>query len=182
MEQLSWRRRCHRPSDRSIANTLMKKSAPVLCCFSLLIGVKLLAEPGRIVLFNGTSSAGKSSLAEVLIRDPEIKFEVVSFDDFYHSYREKHGITRFKPGEYQDFLVSLYRHAKARSEAGRNVIIDTVEFDAGRDRYCEILDCARVTKAIVYCPLDHILRRIERRNSSGDLNGRRPVLLSFQQF
>jgi chloramphenicol 3-O-phosphotransferase len=161
---------------------VMKKSAPILFCFSLLVGINLLAEPGRIVLLNGTSSAGKSSLAEVLIRDSKIKYEVVSFDDFYHSYRKKHGITQFKPQEYQDFLVSLYRDAKARSGAGRNVIIDTVEFDRGRDAYCEIIDCSKVIKAIVYCPLDSILKRIERRNGSGDPNGRRPVLLSFQQF
>src|SRR5438045_2641526 len=42
--------------------------------------------------------------------------------------------------------------------------------------------CLSLLKAIVYCPLDSILKRIERRNGSGDPNGRRPVLLSFQQF
>ena len=63
----------------------MKKSAPVLFCLSLLVGVNLLAEPGRIVLFNGTSSAGNSSLAEVVVQDSKTRFELVSFDDFYHS-------------------------------------------------------------------------------------------------
>jgi chloramphenicol 3-O-phosphotransferase len=136
--------------------------------------VNLLAEPGKIVLFNGTSSAGKSSLAEVVVRDSQTKFEVVSFDDFYHrSHREK---------QWEDFRISLYRHAKAQSEAGRNIIIDTVEFDLAYDQYCKILNCSNVVKAIVYCPLDQILRRIDRRNSADDPAGRRPVLLAFQQF
>jgi chloramphenicol 3-O-phosphotransferase len=160
----------------------MTKSAPVLFCFSLLAAVDLLAEPGKIVLFNGTSSAGKSSLAEVVVQDSKTKFEVVSFDDFHRSYREKRGITLFKREQYEDFRTSLYRHAKAQSEAGRNIIIDTVEFDLAYDRYCEILDCPRVIKAIVYCPLEHILKRIDRRNSADDPAGRRPVLLAFRQF
>jgi chloramphenicol 3-O phosphotransferase len=141
-----------------------------------------VAEPGKIVLLNGTSSAGKTSLAEVVIRDSETRFEVVSFDDFYRSYPEKHGITRFNREQYEDLRVSLYRYAKSQSEAGRNIIIDTVEFDLAYDRYCEILDCPKVIKAIVYCPLEHILKRIDRRNSADAPAGRRPVLLAFQQF
>lgn len=147
-----------------------------------IAGVNLLAEPGRIVLFNGTSSAGKSSLAEVAVQDSKTKFEVVSFDDFHRSYREKHGVTRLNREQWEDFRISLYRHAKAQSESGRNIIIDTVEFDVAYDRYCEILNCSNVVKAIVYCPLDQILKRIDRRNSADDPAGRRPVLLSFQQF
>jgi chloramphenicol 3-O-phosphotransferase len=165
-----------------LQTALMKKSASVLLCFSFLAAVNLLAEPGKIVLSNGTSSAGKSSLAEVVVRDSKTKYKVVSFDDFHRSYREKHGITRFNREQYEDFRISLYRHAKAQSEAGRNIIIDTVEFDLAYDRYCEILDCPRVINAIVYCPLEHLLKRIDRRNSAEDPSGRRPVLLAFQQF
>jgi chloramphenicol 3-O-phosphotransferase len=154
----------------------------ILFCFSLLSAVNLLAEPGRIVLFNGTSSAGKSSLAEVVVQESKTKFEVVSFDDFHRSYREKLGTTRLEREQREDFRTALYRHARTQSDAGRNIIIDTVEFDVAYDRYCEILNCSNVVKAIVYCPLDQILRRIDRRNSSGDPAGRRPVLLAFQQF
>jgi len=159
-----------------------KQSAAVLFCFSFLAGVNLLAEPGRIVLFNGTSSAGKSSLAEVVVRESKTKFEVVSFDDFHRSYRQNHGITRLNREQWEGFRISLYRHAKAQSEAGRNIIIDTVEFDVAYDQYCKILNCSNVVKAIVYCPLDQILTRIDRRNNANDPAGRRPVLLAFQQF
>src|SRR6187399_251206 len=113
----------------------MKASVPVLICFSFLAVVNLMAEPGQIVLFNGTSSAGKSSLAEVVVTDSQTKFEVVSFDVYYRSYREKHGIARLNREQAEDFRISLYRHAKAQSEAGRNIIIDTVEFDVAYDEY-----------------------------------------------
>ena len=141
-----------------------------------------LAGPGNIVLFNGTSSAGKSSLAEVMVQESKTKYEVVSFDDFRRSYLKEHGLTGLNRKQSTDFLESLYRHAKTQSEAGRNVIIDTVEFDLGYDKYCEILNCPKVIKAIVYCPLDSILKRIDARNSADEPSGRRPVLLSFQQF
>jgi chloramphenicol 3-O-phosphotransferase len=157
------------------------KTLPALSLV-FLSGLTLAAEQGRIVLFNGTSSAGKSSLAEVLVAESPRKFEVVSFDDVYHSYRKEHGITRFNPQQYRQFLTALYRRARSRADAGRNVIIDTVEFDLDYDRYCEILNCSNVVKAIVYCPLDQILPRIDRRNSADDPSGRRPVLLAFQQF
>ena len=151
-------------------------------CFSLLAWINVVAAPGRIVLLNGTSSAGKSSLAEVLVQESSTKYEVVSFDDFHRSYREQNAVSQLNRDQYRDFRMALYRHVKAQSDAGRNVIIDTVEFELAYDKYCEILDCSKVIKTIVYCPLDHILKRIDRRNSAEGTNGRRPVLLAFQQF
>ena len=158
----------------------MKTVAAV--CLSFLTWLHVLAEPGHIVLLNGTSSAGKSSLAEVMVEHSTNKYEVVSFDNFYRTYREKRHVTRLNGEQYRDFLLSLYRQAKEQSVAGKNVIIDTVEFDRGYEEYCDILDCPNVIKAIVYCPLQDILKRVEKRNNSGDPSNRRPALLSFQQF
>ena len=149
------------------------------CLFAL---VNARAAPGVVVLFNGTSSAGKSSLAEAMIKESKTPYEVVSFDGFLQSYREKHPRTRLGNTQYRDVMVSMYQHVKEQSKAGTNIIIDTVEFDVDYDRYCAILDCTKVIKAIVYCPLQHILQRVEKRNSSNDPSNRRPVLLSFQQF
>ena len=157
------------------------KTLPILC-LSLFAWFNVLAAPGQIILFNGTSSAGKSSLAEVMVSESKTRYEVVSFDDYLRSYREKLRVARLNGEQYEDFLPSLYRHVRQQSEAGKNIIIDTVEFDRASDRYCDILNCSNVIKAVVYCPLQHILKRIEKRNSSGNPSSRRPVLLSFQQF
>ena len=153
-----------------------------IVCLVLLAGLTALAAPGEIILLNGTSSAGKSSLAEVLVATSRLKYEVVSFDDFYHDFQAKHHVSRLSGEQFQDFLTSLYRHARRRSDSGRNVIIDTVEFDRGRDLYCDILVCSNVTMAVVYCPLQDMLKRVERRNNSGDPLNHRAVLLCFQQF
>lgn len=157
------------------------KALPAVC-FSLFAWLHVHAAPGHIILFNGTSSAGKSSLAEVMVEQSTNKYAVVSFDDFHRSYRAQRRVTRLIGDQHKDFLLSFYRHAKGQSEAGTNVIIDTVEFDRAYDTYCGILDCPNVIKAIVYCPPQHLLKRIEKRNDSGIPSNRRPVLLSFQQF
>ena len=156
--------------------------AVAMFCSNVFASAIVWAAPGAIILLNGTSSAGKSSLAEVMVQESKTGFEVVSFDDFNRSYREERGITRFNPQQYRDFLIALYQHGRNRSDAGSNVIIDTVEFDLAYERYCEILNCSNVVKAIVYCPLEHLLKRIDRRNSAYQFSGRRPVLLAFQQF
>ena len=141
------------------------KAVAVFClCVSASLAVR--AAPGTIILFNGTSSAGKSSLADVMIRESEQKYEVLSYDDFLRSYRQERGITWLNPEQYRDFLLSLYRHARNRSDAGTNVIIDTVEFDLAYEKYCELLNCSNVIKTIVYCPLEPLLKRIDRRNSA----------------
>lgn len=153
-----------------------------LICLSFLAALQMLAAPGRIVLLNGTSSAGKSSLAEAMVQESKTKYDIISFDEFRRTYEEKHRLTRWGYKEYNDVMVGLYRQAKAEADAGKNIIIDTVEFDRGYDTYCEILDCPKVIKAIVYCPPEHLLKRIEKRNGAGVPSNRRPVLLSFDQF
>jgi len=147
-----------------------------------LTWLNALAGVGNIILLNGTSSAGKSSLSDVMVAESRARYEVVSFDDFYHAYQAKHQLSRLNSEQHQEFLLGLYHHARAQSELGRNVIIDTVEFDRAYDRYCGILNCSNVVKAVVYCPLQDILKRVERRNNSGDPSNRRAVLLCFQQF
>jgi chloramphenicol 3-O-phosphotransferase len=100
-------------------------NAPVLFCFSFLAGGNLLAESGKIVLFNGTSSAGKSSLAEIVVRDSETKFEVVSFDDFHRSYREKHGITRFNQEYIKAFEIDKDREVVVVAKGKYDLVLDT---------------------------------------------------------
>jgi chloramphenicol 3-O phosphotransferase len=157
-------------------------NALLLVWLSLFAALPLLAAQGTIVLLNGTSSAGKSSLAETMVQQSRTKYEVISFDDFRASYEKNQQPKRWGFKEYSDVMTGLYQHAKAEADAGKNVIIDTVEFDRNYDAYCQILDCAKVIKAIVYCPPEHLMKRIEKRNSSGVPSNRRPLLLSFDQF
>ena len=45
-------------------------------------------EQGLIVLLNGTSSAGKTSISRELTNQKEILFHHLSIDDFYHNYND----------------------------------------------------------------------------------------------
>jgi chloramphenicol 3-O-phosphotransferase len=139
------------------------------------------ADPGLVVLLNGTSSAGKSSLAEAMVQQSKTKYHVVSFDDFYHSGRAKVRTSRLG-GSFDDTMTAFYQYAHQESEVGKNIIIDTVQFDQRYDKYCAILNCETAIKVVVYCPIQHILKRVERRNNSDDRLNRRPVLLCFGQF
>src|SRR4029450_11090172 len=109
-------------------NDSLRSGMKALLVFSLSVvaSVNVAAAPGRIILFNGTSSAGKSSLAEVVVQESKTKYEVVSFDDFSRSYREKLGTGQFKREPYGDMRQALYRHANAQADDGANMIIDAV--------------------------------------------------------
>jgi len=145
----------------------------LLClCLMLSACLPVPGAPGSIILLNGTSSAGKSSLAAVLVARFTSPCAVVSYDDFHRAYR----------GPRASFLTEFYRHARKVSDAGTNVIIDTVEFDRDADRYCAVLNCSNVVRTVVYCPLPAIHKRVDRRNASDDPYDHRGVLLAFQQF
>ncbi len=47
-----------------------------------------MVKPGTILFLNGTSSAGKTSIAKELLKQSEIPFHHVSVDDFFHNYNE----------------------------------------------------------------------------------------------
>jgi chloramphenicol 3-O-phosphotransferase len=154
---------------------------------TFLFGLYLLslvyskADPGLVVLFNGNSSAGKSSLTEAMVQQSKTKYQVVSFDDFYHSGRAQVQNST-SGGPRGDTMAAFYQYARQEAEAGKNIIIDTVQFDQKYDKYCAILNCETATKVVVYCPIQHILKRVERRNQSDDPLNRRPLLLCFRQF
>ncbi|MEO8426799.1 MAG: hypothetical protein ABI651_06780 [Verrucomicrobiota bacterium] len=157
------------------------KTLPVVL-LGVLIWLKAQAALGDIVLFNGTSSAGKSSLAEATVLESRTKFEVMSRDGYWPPYQEELRAAQLKGEKLDLYPLALYRYAKEESELGKNIILDTVEFDQDYDKFCAVLDCAKVTKVIIYCPLQGLLKRIEKRNNAGVPSNRRPVLLPFRQF
>jgi chloramphenicol 3-O-phosphotransferase len=167
------------PRRRGCNRWVLWPLALLLIGLSLLTALHVRPASGSIILFNGTSSAGKSSLAKAMLQESKTRYEVISFDDFERSYKPTNGTAG---RGYDNVMLALYRHVKAEADAGKNVIIDTVEFDRNYDRYCEILNCANVIKVIVYCPLEHLLKRIEKRNNDGSPGNHRLVLLAYDQF
>ena len=62
------------------------------------------------------------------MQQSKTKYRVVSFDDFYHSRRAKVRTSRLG-GSVGDTMTAFYQYAYQESEAGKHIIIDTVQFN-----------------------------------------------------
>lgn len=144
---------------------------------------------GIIVFMNGTSSAGKTSIAKALLKQTEIPFQHISVDDFFHNY------DNFIDKKYPDFepatevdqhtvsqiifdpIISLcYSTVKLFSEMGVNVIMDTVVDDEKWFSTCQHLFSGHPTLFVgVICSREELARR-ER------IRGDRVIGLANAQF
>ncbi|TCZ73220.1 chemotaxis protein [Paenibacillus albiflavus] len=143
---------------------------------------------GMIVLLNGTSSSGKTSISNELVNQKEILFHHLSIDDFFNNYNEF--INNKFPDEpirevdaqvvaqiLDDSIISVYYSTiKLLSEMGFNVIVDTV-IDNDK-RFNEFLDqfFDQPTLFIgVICSKEELIRREQTR-------GDRKIGLAASQF
>lgn len=138
---------------------------------------------GTIVLLNGTSSAGKSSIVQSLSHMYGDMYEVANGDTFLETY----SFTKEQESMPTDILQrqilgDLFLHVNKLAAEGKNVLVDVVEFDDHYDYYCSILDCKNVIKILVYCPPDVLVDRVAERNRLGEEKEKRPLNLSFAQF
>ncbi len=96
-------------------------------------------EKGTVVLLNGTSSAGKTSIAMEMMKQQKLVFHHVSVDDFFNNYNAfiDQKFPNMEPAITLDEAVigdiifdpivsMLYATVKLFSEMGLHVIVDTV--------------------------------------------------------
>lgn len=78
--------------------------------------------------------------------------------------------------------LDFFEYAKNQAQ-NNNIIIDTV-FDTvdNYDQISRIMHNAKMTRILVYCPLDVIQERIEKRNMSGKPEEKRNAWQAFVQF
>jgi chloramphenicol 3-O phosphotransferase len=143
---------------------------------------------GILVLLNGTSSSGKTSISTELINQKEILFYHLSIDDFFNNYNEF--INNKFPDEpirevdaqvvaniLDDSIISVYYSTiKLLLEMGFNVIVDTVIDND--ERFNEFLDqfFDQPTLFIgVICSREELIRREQTR-------GDRRIGLADSQF
>lgn len=141
-------------------------------------------QPGAIVVLNGTSSAGKSALANELNLLYGDTCRVIKIDDFEEFYVIKNPLIAFSgPKEYftperlEKRWRDFYTYAKRLAVSGFHVIVDTILFD---EKYTNILGDDQVHMVLVYCPLETIIERVEQR-SKNELE-RRTVAQAVGQF
>ncbi|MGW2478172.1 chloramphenicol phosphotransferase CPT family protein [Streptomyces sp. NPDC001665] len=149
-------------------------------------GVRASAEPGespararggRIIFLNGTSSSGKSSIAEALLQildgGPYFHLPV----DAFHAMRARREIS---PDALPQLLrrtwMGFHRAVAGMAAAGNDVVVDHVLSEEWRLLDCLGLFPARdVVLVGVRCSLEELERRERQR-------GDRPVGLAVRQF
>ncbi|WP_432080280.1 chloramphenicol phosphotransferase CPT family protein [Streptomyces sp. WAC 04229] len=116
---------------------------------------------GRIIFLNGTSSSGKSSIAQELL-------EILNDGVFFHMAVDGFNAMRTKRDLAAEELdaalrrtrMGFHRSIAAMAEAGNDIVVDHVLSEPWR-----LLDCLRVLRTEdvlfvgVHCPLDELIRR-----------------------
>jgi chloramphenicol 3-O phosphotransferase len=124
----------------------------------------LKQDGGKIILINGASSAGKSTLARALwgkLKDP---FLYYSFDHFRSA--EILPMERIRkqeldwPAMRPAFFEGFHRSLAALASAGNNLLVEhIVETEAWMDRLLDLLAPFDVFFIGVHCPLPELERR-----------------------
>ena len=143
--------------------------------------------PGKVVLLNGTSSAGKTTMLNELKKiDDTIK--VISFDGFWGPYTKAHPtdeldelakiaridenakqkLNKLAEAYVRNAFDSFYAQIKDEALKYNIVIVDTVIEDVKEfDKLAQALGGIPLTNVVLYCPLDITLERLRQRNIAG---------------
>ena len=127
-------------------------------------------DKGKIIILNGTSSAGKSTLARVLQDRVQEAFFVVMGDDYMEMLGRSKYVDICDKAYVQYNLVECYT-AKALSDMGMNLIMDTLflkcdtekEESVGLSEWVRLLHGYPVLFVHVSCPLEELRRRERER-------------------
>ncbi len=139
--------------------------------------------PGRIILLNGASSSGKSTLAKALQEVLDEPFLHVSSDQlvaagFLPQRREEEGPFEWWRQMRPRFFAGFHRCLPALAEAGNDLIVDhIIEFASWRKDLARLLAGLDVFLVGVICDLDEIDRRERERADRRVGEGRSHVLV-----
>ncbi|MEC0204608.1 chemotaxis protein [Paenibacillus lautus] len=144
---------------------------------------------GLIVLMNGTSSSGKTSISMELINQKEILFHHLSIDDFFYNYNNfiDNKFPDIEPTREVDnqvvgqilfdpIMSVYYSTIKLFSEMGLNVIVDTViDNDKRFNDYLDVLFDHPTLFVGVICSKEELIRREQ-------IRGDREIGLANSQY
>ncbi|MEU4412240.1 chloramphenicol phosphotransferase CPT family protein [Nocardia salmonicida] len=137
------------------------------------------AQAGQVVLLNGVSSSGKSSIARQLLIDLERPFFHMSVD-MIGAMRSESRTHALDSAELADVLrrtrAGFHRAVAAMASVGNDIIMDHVFSEPWRLRDClTVMNGIDVVFVGVHCPLDELQRREEHR-------GDRPLGTAAEQI
>jgi chloramphenicol 3-O phosphotransferase len=121
--------------------------------------------PGHIILLNGASSAGKSTLARALQRCLPLPFWHYSIDHLLAAKvlpgdRIDSGEFPWRPTQREPFFEGFHNSIAAFAAAGNNLVVEhIVETRAWMNRLLLLLEPFDVFFVGVHCPLEELERR-----------------------
>ena len=136
---------------------------------------------GRVIVLNGASSSGKSTLARRLQDTLEIPFLLLSGDQLIEARslpgrRDTEGPFAWVGQMRPRFFDGFHRCIPAMAAAGNDLIVEhVVEFAGWRAQLDELLDGFDVFWVAVHCDLDEIDRREAARGDRTPGEGRAHV-------
>ena len=124
---------------------------------------------GKVIFLNGTSSAGKSSLAKFLQKKLIAPFFFMDSDEFMLKLPEKFLTDqKFMSQTYGKHMAAYHSSIAAMAKAGCNVIVDQVWADKNWVKPCAMqYEGIETVLVKVECPSDELNRREKER---GDRN------------
>jgi len=145
-----------------------------LCSYIPVYADKKINYNNIIIVLNGTSSAGKTTLSNALKKiDPS--YEIARIDD----YTRKHMYLWWNTKAH-----NFYQEVYDLALTGKNIIVDTVLYHKNMRAYDKQLQtgCTKIIKILVYCPLDCIIAHVLKRNQSGNAFEHRNINQAFKSF
>src|SRR5262245_45217879 len=118
--------------------------------------------PGRVIILNGASSSGKSTLAKALQRAIDEPFMYVSSDQFVAGgmlpeRREREGPFSWWLEMRPRFFKGFHRCLPALASAGNDLVVEhIIEFPAWREDLSQLLAGLDVFLVGVHCDLAEI--------------------------
>jgi chloramphenicol 3-O phosphotransferase len=144
---------------------------------------------GSVILLNGASSAGKSTLARALQSQLPAPFWHYSIDHLLAAQvlpRARIDSGEFPwPGLREPFFEGFHNSLPALAEAGNHLIVEhIVETRAWMDRLLRLLDGFDVFFVGLHCPLDELERRERARGDRrvGEARGDFAVTHTFGEY
>ncbi|MCE5235041.1 MAG: hypothetical protein ABFC62_12365 [Clostridiaceae bacterium] len=121
--------------------------------------------PGRIILLNGTSSAGKTSLAKAVQDKAAETFYLVSIDDFINMAGE-HAFERDAWRILREAMRNFCAVINVLYDLDRNILIDVVGVKDGTGIFSELVEALKGKSVLlthVRCDLNELAAREEAR-------------------
>lgn len=151
-------------------------------------------QQGRVIVFDGSSSAGKSSVIKQLIPLLDSSYQPIAVDDFVTEVFVAQKTVRLPEEDFikrvNERVDVMYDTIKSLVGQKKNILLDTVlsglEGEQSIRYQLEKLKNLPVVMILVYCPLHVLTERIRLRNERAKQHNRpedeRSFGLSLKQF